>query len=102
MTDRREDLARVLTEAQADVRDMGHVWLFGDRVSGTAALRLIERDRKLLERHRPAEGPGSEANACVGCHASFEEEYWCTVDECEELKAAAEFWLGPEEPTHVD
>jgi hypothetical protein len=42
-------LRRALDDAETDVQDVGHVWIAGDQIAGAAALRLIARDRELLE-----------------------------------------------------
>jgi hypothetical protein len=51
-------------------------------------LRLVERDRQLLGRHRAEEGLGGGPTPfCDGCHYEY-------ITECPELVGAAAFWLG--------
>ncbi|GAA0738658.1 hypothetical protein Drose_04300 [Dactylosporangium roseum] len=73
-------LRRALDEAETDVQDMGHVWLFDDQVVGEAALRLVARDRALLADYEAA---GSKALAWM----QFEVLHG-------EVERAAAFWLG--------
>lgn len=56
-------------------------------------LRSIERDRALIERHKPElSGSGEPGLWCAGCDSNYEQ-----VAECPELLAAAAFWLGTPE-----
>lgn len=54
-------LRRALDDAETDVQDMGHVWMAGDQLVGNAALRLIARDRALLDNLTQAEAAMSAA-----------------------------------------
>lgn len=49
--------------------------------------RLVDRDRRTIERHGRALGAdGQPSRWCAGCHYEY-------VDDCPELAALAEFWL---------
>lgn len=61
------------------------------RWNPSTVLRLVERDRRLIERHQPEIGlSGEPGQWCAGCHYTW-------TDECPELLGTAAFWLGTPE-----
>jgi hypothetical protein len=92
-----EQLQRALNEAETDVKDMGHVWLYDDQICGTAALKLIERDRALLD--DLAEAEATMAAAVTGYLGERDNGgLIAATARCKEArrhaKRAAAFWLG--------
>ncbi len=77
----------------SEYRDGGRLLEFVTAWDPATVLRLTERDRQLLARHRPeTSGSGKPGRWCVGCDSNYE-----FVAECPELLAAAAFWLGTPE-----
>lgn len=90
-------LARLLNDAETDVKDMGHVWLADDQIMGAAALRLIERDRALLDDLTEAE---ATMDAAVRGYLGQRDNggLIAATARCKEARRHAEraaaFWLG--------
>jgi hypothetical protein len=98
-----ERLRRALDDAETDVKDMGHVWLSGDQVAGDAALRLIDRDRALLDDLAEAEAAvdatvrgyvGDKDNGTLIAATARRKETRRHVDR------AVAFWLADRCPDH--
>lgn len=94
-----EKLRAALVDAETDINDCGHAWLYGDQICGEAGLRLIASHRQLLEDHRPIDDGPSRA-WFIGCNVcSFRDRYEELQVEfpCADVRRVAEFWLGSTE-----